>query len=239
MRCAPDTAQTSRRVIRQNCERKYDPVKMSAMGSSHCFFVKKPIYIKNDGWALSKKKYTILTSTNSAGTDNVNTGRISDSRWLIKSEDVKVRRMAQSIYRGKGNSTKQLAVWAYITHNSLSDPISWKFQWKYESYSLNFLYIRNKNSPDPEFYIFLGLGTNFVCYRYKTNLNMLCFTVKPQISSPGRCIFSIGPKVSEQQQLFLVLRCRDNYPRHCMRLMSRLADSLECLNCNKVDPTKK
>ena len=84
MRCAPDTAQTSRRIIRQNYERKYDPVKVSAMGSSHCFFVKKPIYIKNDGWALSKKKYTILTSTNSAGTDNVNTGRISDSRWRHK-----------------------------------------------------------------------------------------------------------------------------------------------------------
>ena len=81
-----------------------------------------------------------------------------------------------------------------MTHNSFSGPISRKFQWKYASFTIIFLHVRNKYSPDPEFCIFLGLGTNFVCYRYKRHLKMLCFTVKPQIFSPGRYIFLYMPK---------------------------------------------
>ena len=65
---------------------------------------------------------------------------------------------------------------------------------KYESFALNFLYIRNIYSPDPEFCIFLGLGINFICSRYKSIFKMLCFTVKPQIFSPGRYIFLYMPK---------------------------------------------
>ena len=86
-----------------------------------------------------------------------------------------------------GNSAKRLVVWAYMTYNFLSGPKSRKFQWKYASLTLNFLYVR-------KFCIFLGLGTNFVCYRYKRHLKMLCFTVKPQIFSPGRYIFLYMPK---------------------------------------------
>ena len=81
-----------------------------------------------------------------------------------------------------------------MTHNTLSDPKSWKLQWKFASLTTNFLYIGNKYAPDPGFYIFLGLGTNSVCYRYKKHLEMLCFTVKPQIFSPGRYIFLYMPK---------------------------------------------
>ena len=83
---------------------------------------------------------------------------------------------------------------AYMTHNSLSGPISRKFQGKYDSFTLNFLYVRNNYSPDPEFCIFLGLGINFICSGYKSIFKMLCFIVKPQIFSPGRYIFLYMPK---------------------------------------------
>ena len=81
-----------------------------------------------------------------------------------------------------------------MTHNSFSDPISRKFQRKYASFTINYLYARNKCTPDPEFSIFPGLGTIFVCYRYKKHLEMLCFTVKPRIFSLGRYIFLYMPK---------------------------------------------
>ena len=70
--------------------------------------------------------------------------------------------------------------------------------------TLNFLYIRNKYSPDPEFCIFLGLGTNFVRCRYKRHLKMPCFTVKSQeIFSSEVSFFIYAQKCFEQQQLFL------------------------------------
>ena len=165
-----------------------------------------------------------------------------------------------------------------MTHNSFSGPISRKFQWKYASFTIIFLHVRNKYSPDPEFCIFLGLRTNFVCYRYKKHLKMLCFTAKPLIFFQADIFFYICPKLSEQQQLFLgswargiepatrkglaltglpgnakipdpdgsfsnncswVLRRRDDYPGHCLRFMSRLADGLEYLYHGRNNPTKK
>ena len=75
--------------------------------------------------------------------------------------------------------------------NGCSHP---KFQWKYASFTIYFLYVRHRYTPDPEFSIFLGLGTNFVCHRYKKHLEMLCFTAKPLIFSPGRYFFLYMPK---------------------------------------------
>ena len=126
-----------------------------------------------------------------------------------------------------------------MAHNSLSGPISRKFQWKYDSFTLIFLYVRNKYFPDPVFCIFLGLGTNYAYYRYKRHLKMLCFTVKSRVFSPGRYIFLYAQKFLNSNNCSFVLRRRDNYPRHCLRFMSRLADGLDCLYCGKIHPTKK
>ena len=127
-----------------------------------------------------------------------------------------------------------------MTHYSLSDPISRKFQWKYASLTLNFLYVRNKYSPDPEFCIFLGLGTNFVCYRYKRHLKNALFYRKTPDFFSWQVYFSLyAQKYLNSNNCSWVLRRRDDYPRHWLRFMSRLAYGLECLYCGEVNPTKK
>ncbi|MDD7728252.1 MAG: hypothetical protein PUK34_01310, partial [Clostridia bacterium] len=66
--------------------------------------------------------------------------------------------------------TRIVSFGAYEAGNFYSDPISWKFLRKYKHFACNFLYVGIKYSPDPEFCVFLGLGTNFVCCRYKRHL---------------------------------------------------------------------